>query len=194
MKIIEVQAAIKVANIIKDETNHPRMIQISYLDDTLPKDFRKKYCSIVYFFVSDGIIMKIGGSSGASGITGALGFYQSSQNDSSGPSRFIIHRLIREELDAGRNMEVWVLTTPPVLLPIGGLFGGIKSTIPVAEHKQFEKACLNDYFNVMQTYPIWDFQENGKKYPTVHDQAYAEYKTTLAIKKAASKPKSREIL
>jgi len=161
MHIREVKTATKLGDFALKQ-NHRNKINIKYLPN-LGKDVLYDETPRVYLFVQDGIIKKIGGSSGKGGIKSTMNFYVSAMTGSPGVPRFVVHLLITEALKKGSEVEVYMITSPKVLATINGLFGPKKAKI--ASFKEMEDFCKSDYFSVEHKYPDWNFQENHEPYP-----------------------------
>ena len=161
MDIKEVKTAIKVGDFVLKE-NHRNKIDIKYLptisQKTLTDDTPR-----VYLFVVDGIIKKIGGSSGKGGIKSTMNFYVSAMTGSPGVPRFVIHLLIAEALQKKSKVELYMITSPKTMATIRGLFGEKK--VEIASFKEMEDLCKSDYYSREKRYPDWNFQENHEPYP-----------------------------
>jgi hypothetical protein len=137
---------------------------------------KNKKLSIVYFFVSNGEIVKIGQTSGKNGVKGCLNFYMKAGcNDDAGPNRFYINCLIREELEAGKSVEFYVIYTEPFLHDIPTLMG--KQTVEIAGGaKEMEEKCMKQYHASMGCYPRWNLQESDIQFPTNMTNRYNDYR------------------
>jgi len=91
MHISEVKTATKIGDFIL-RNNHRNKIDMHYLPD-LSKEVLNDDTARIYLFVQDGIIKKIGGSSGKGGIKSTIGFYIYSMTGSPGVPRFVVHLL-----------------------------------------------------------------------------------------------------
>ena len=161
MNIREVKTAIKIGDFVKKE-DHRNKIDIKYLTD-ISKDILNEDIARIYLFVIDGIIKKIGGSSGKGGIKSTMNFYVSAMTGSPGVPRFVIHLLLAEALGKGKKVELYMITSPKVLATVNGLFGSKK--VEIASFKEMEDFCKSDYYSVENRYPDWNFQENHEPYP-----------------------------
>lgn len=161
MKIKDVKTAIKIGDFLLKE-NHRNKIDINYLPKISNKVLTDE-TPRVYLFVVDGIIKKIGGSSGKGGIKATISFYVISMTGSPGVSRFVDHLLIAKALQTGSKVELFMITSPKVLATINGLFGSKK--VEIASFKEMEDYCKSDYYSVENRYPDWNFQENNEPYP-----------------------------
>ena len=161
MKISQVKTAVKIADFVLKH-NHRNKIDISYLSNISKADLSDD-TPRVYLFVVNGVIKKIGGSSGKGGIKTTMNFYTSAMTGSPGVPRFVIHLLIAEALDKGSKVELYMITSPKTLATINGLFGS--KQVEIASFKEMEDFCKSDYFSTENKYPDWNFQENNEDYP-----------------------------
>ncbi len=171
MKIEEVKTAIKIGDFILKK-NHRNRIDIKYLEN-ISKDVLIDNSPRIYLFIQDGIIKKIGGSSGKGGIKATMNFYVSAMTGSPGVPRFVLHLLIARELEKGSKIELYMITSPKVLATINGLFGSKK--VEIASFKEMEDFCKSDYFSREKRYPDWNFQENHEPYPTNLAKQHNQY-------------------
>ncbi len=180
MHIKKVKTAIKIGDFILRQ-NHRNKIDIKYLPN-ISKDVLNDDVARIYLFVVDGIIKKIGGSSGKGGIKNTMNFYVSAMTGSPGVPRFVIHLLIAEALEKGKKVELYMITSPKVLATVNGLFGSKK--VEIASFKEMEDFCKSDYYSIEHRYPDWNFQENHEPYPVELAQKHNEYhKNRLKNKK-----------
>nr|AQS34705.1 hypothetical protein [uncultured archaeon] len=161
MHIREVRTAIKIGDFVLKQ-NHRNKIDIKYLS-TINRTILTDDIARIYLFVQDGIIKKIGGSSGKGGIKSTMGFYVGAMTGSPGVPRFVLHLIIAEALDSGSKVELYMITSPKTLATINGLFGS--KQVEIASFKEMEDFCKSDYFSVEHKYPDWNFQENHQPYP-----------------------------
>lgn len=161
MNITEVKTAIKIGDFVLKQA-HRNKIDIKYLP-TIDKEVLSDETPRVYLFVQDGIIKKIGGSSGKGGIKATMNFYVSAMTGSPGVPRFVVHLLIAKALEKGSKVELYMITSPKVLATINGLFGSKK--VEIASFKEMEDFCKSNYFSKENKYPKWNFQENHEPYP-----------------------------
>ena len=169
MNVNQVKTAVKVGT-FKALKSGPNLITIDYLlnnKDLLDESPR------IYLITSDGVIKKIGGSASKGGIKATMSFYLTSQQGSPGVPRFVIHHLIRRELDAGKKVELFMITSPKVMADVNGLFGSYE--VAIASFKEMEDICKSDYFKIEKNYPEWNFQENNTPYPQDLAQAHVDY-------------------
>ena len=161
MNIKQVKTAIKIGDFVLKQ-NHRNKIDLKYLSE-INKDVLNDDVARIYLFVVDGIIKKIGGSSGKGRIKNTMNFYVSAMTGSPGVPRFVIHLLLAEALEKGKKVELYMITSPKVLATVNGLFGSKK--VEIASFKEMEDFCKSDYYSVENKYPDWNFQENHEPYP-----------------------------
>tara|TARA_Y100000310_G_scaffold342963_1_gene448494 strand:- start:4188 stop:4727 length:540 start_codon:yes stop_codon:yes gene_type:complete len=179
MHIKKVKTAIKVGDFVLKK-NHNNKIDIKYLSH-LSKDVLNDNIARIYLFVQNGIIKKIGGSSGKGGIKSTMNFYVSSMTGSPGVPRFVLHLLIAEALEKKSKVELYMITSPKVLATIKGLFSSKK--VEIASFKEMEDFCKADYFLKENRYPDWNFQENHEPYPVRLAQQHNIYHKNRLKKK-----------
>lgn len=181
MNIKQVKTAVKIGDFKLRNDEHRNKIKLDYLSD-ISKDVLNDEVARIYLFVVDGIIKKIGGSSGKGGIKNTMNFYVGAMTGSPGVPRFVIHLLIAQELEKGKKVELFMITSPKVLATVNGLFGSKK--VEIASFKEMEDFCKSDYYSVENRYPDWNFQENHEPYPVALAQKHNEYhKNRLKNKK-----------
>ncbi len=159
MNISLVKTAHKVGS-FSLRINSPNKIQLHYQasDSILLSEHPR-----IYLFVVDGIIKKIGGSAARGGIKATMSFYVNAMQGSPGVPRFVLHLLIEKALQMGSAVDLYMITSPPVLAPVNGLFK--KHKLEVASFKEMEDICKKDYYDKEDCFPDWNFQENGTPYP-----------------------------
>lgn len=172
MKIHEVKTARKVGRFVLRQDGSPNLIKFQRDPNFLESEFRANIPR-VYLLVVDDEIYKIGGSLDRRGLRGTLSFYENARTGSPGPSRFIIHGLIANELRQGKEVSVWVVTSPTVKALVCGLFECEERE--VTPYKEMEQKCLEDYRAREGQVPPWNFQERGGSYPTDLYQEYLDY-------------------
>ena len=144
-------------------------------DATFPKEMRKKHLGIVYFLAVNGEVVKIGQSSGKSGIAGCMGFYLGAGTDDPSDTRFAINYMMREEIKKGNKVEVYIQYEQPVKMMTRGITSVVELEVPVSP-KAMEHLCQQDYKNVHGTLPPWNFQEAGLPIPAHIQEMYAAYR------------------
>ena len=172
MKISQVTTSKKIGSIIKKDDDSPNKIQAIWIDgkDPLLKDNRGR----VYLLVVNGIIYKIGGSQCNGGIKATIRGYTNCMKGTPSDRSYIIHRLIRRELDLGNEVDIHMITTEPVMTLVSGLFGNTMKL--VSPFKEMELNCVEDYNKNTGTYPKWNFQESNNKYPSDLAEEYGQFK------------------
>lgn len=171
LDIKDTKKPVKIGDFVL-RTNSPNKINIQYLPTISKKDLTTNIPR-VYIFTVDGIIKKIGGSTGKGGIKSTMNFYISSMTGSPGPVRFIIHLLIEKALREEKKVELYIVTSPKTIATITGLFDEKK--VEIASFKEMEDLCKSDYFSREGKYPDWNFQENHEEYPHDLYKKYLEY-------------------
>jgi hypothetical protein len=182
MQISQVKNAIFVGEIVNGTRPYKGSKHVLYTsklvlnyDSSLPKELKTKCLSIVYIFCVNGKIYKIGQSSGAGGIKSCMGFYLDGGMDASGENRFTINWLIRDELDKGNKIEVYMIYMDSVLVEVPGLINPKQVEVPVSA-KGIEQNCLEEYYQFEKSFPCWNFQENNNSPPNEIKEAYGQYK------------------
>ena len=171
-----------MGNVIFDESpykgnryvRYPNKLKLVY-DENFPKQLRCKYVSLIYLFVINGIIYKIGQSSGKEGINSCMHFYMISGQDDPGINRFAINYLIRDELNKGNLVEVYMYYKDIISEPVPTLFGYENAEVAVSA-KRMEELSLAQYLASEGEYPKWNYQESNKSYPNEIHEAFVEYK------------------
>ncbi len=173
MKILEVKTATKVGNfVLRQDNRSPNLIKFQR-DPSFPESEFVANIPRVYLFVVGDEIYKIGGSLDRNGLRGTLSFYENARTGSPGPSRFVIHGLIANELRQGKEVSVWVITSPAAKALVCGLFECEERQ--VTPYKEMERKCLEDYRAREGQVPPWNFQERRRSYPSDLYQEYLDY-------------------
>lgn len=181
MHIKEVKTARKIGTFKLRTDGHRNKIALDYAPGLTKVDLIDTPARI-YLFTENGIIKKIGGSSGKNGIHATMSFYVGAMTGSPGVPRFVIHLLIEEALKRGSKVELYMITSPRSLATVSGLFATRQQEI--ASFKEMEDYCKADYFAKEGRYPDWNFQENNHPYPAKFAQRHNTYHTKrLATKK-----------
>ena len=180
MHIKEVKTAVKVGDFVLIQ-DHRNKIGITYLpiDNKILVDDSPR----VYLMVENGVIKKIGGSAQRGGIKATMKFYTSSMTGSPGVPRFVLHRLIEIALTNRLKLELFIIRSPKVDVPVNGLFDQIK--MKIASFKEMENRCKDDYYAKEGRYPDWNFQENHQPYPPDLAQEHVLYHQNRLSKKKA---------
>lgn len=173
MKIGDATNAVKIANVVVDDEKVHKLIQFEYICD---ERVAKQDLTRVYFFVVDGVIKKIGGSSAKGGIKrGTLSPYQAGLSGDPHRDRIYAQVQLRAELNRGSKCEVWAIFVPNTKAIVKGLISEEEKEGEKPSHKSSEKKCLQDYFQVMEDYPPWNLQESRKTYPEKIDELHRYY-------------------
>lgn len=186
MRIEKVTTALKIADIFKLDGFATKKWYIKWISGE--NDILEDTSGRVYIITSNGNIKKIGGSQDKGGVKGTLNWYENSAL-TGGPSvrTYGIHTLIREELDKGNNVEVYVIISKKITASVKGLFGE-KNIQTNVDFKTMENMCKDDYVSEMGSYPEWNFQERGEKWPI-----YIREGCNLVNLKSTKKSKSKNL-
>lgn len=182
MNISNVKTAIRVGKIIKNPNPYkgnkyvlyPHSLKLIY-DSNFPKELKSKQVSLIYFFVVDGKIVKIGQSSNKTGIQGCMNFYMVAGQDDPGLNRFAINYLIRKSLQKGGNVELYMKYQEPIKTKIQGMFGSKIMEVPVSA-KGMEDLAINEYLNIEKKYPLWNYQESKVGISSEIQKIFGKYK------------------
>jgi hypothetical protein len=186
MNISSVNNCIKVGRIVVGAVEytgdlyvyHRRALELEF-DPAFPSDLKNKHLSIVYLFTVNGVIVKIGQSSGKSGIAGCMNFYLKSGQDDPGINRFAINIFIRDEISKGNVVDVYMTYMDLIELEVPGLLRPGVVEVPVSA-KGMEKLFMEQYFSEEGSYPPWNYQENGRYLPSIVAEAFGDYKIRRA--------------
>ena len=170
MQISQVTTAIKVGNVTINTRGNKARLRMEW--ENVSNDILTSNAGRVYLMVVDGEIKKIGGSAGQGGIKSTMSFYESANCGRPSIRSFGIQQLIFEELEAGKKVEIYLITSEQVIAPVKGLLG--KKDIMISAFKEMEKSCLSDYVQVEGDYPDWNFQESGRAWDTHIQQLHAQ--------------------
>lgn len=188
MNISSVKTAIKVGKIIKNPNTYKGNKYVLYshslkliYDLNFPKELKSKQVSLIYFFVVDGEIVKIGQSSNGYGIQGCMNFYLIAGQDDPGLNRFAINYLIRKSLQNGSNVELYMKYQEPIKTRIEGMFGSKIIEVPVSA-KGMEELAINEYLNIENKYPMWNYQESKEGIPAEIQKIFGKYKIDRKVK------------
>lgn len=162
MNISKVKTAKKVADIVRRNDQSKNTIKMKWSDD-VPAEVLKDESGRVYLIVSDGEIKKIGGSQCKGGIKTTFSFYCGGRNGSPSVRTYGIQVLITEELDAGKEVELYMIQSPKVMTTVSGLFG--TEEVEVSAFKEMESKCVEEYTSITGSFPDWNFQESGSLWP-----------------------------
>lgn len=125
----------------------------------------------VYLITVDEIIYKIGGSESRGGIRSTISLYLRGRSGSPGPSRFVTYGLIVIELERGRKVELYMISSPGVKMKVCGLFD-CDAEEEAYPFRAMERRCLEDYKALTGKFPPWNFKELNISYP---EDLYEEY-------------------
>lgn len=162
-------------------SNHPRnKIGIVWDLDLKNKYDINKQHTMAYCFVINDIIYKIGQTDSRSGIKGAMDFYIGAMTGEPGPSRFVCHLLIAEQLLLGNKAEVYVvMLSEPIKINLPGLYG-FEDVETLTASKYIEALCINEFkLQNNHTLPIWNTQEQGASYPELEKKLHADFKAKI---------------
>lgn len=185
MKISSVSNVIRVGSIVENPKIYKGNKYVLYLnklkivyDLNFPNKLLRKKLSLIYFFVINGKIYKIGQSSDKGGIQSCMDFYLGAGQDSPGINRFAINYLVRECMKNGDEIEIYMKYEAPILREIEGLFSEEKELVEVAPSaKDMEQLAMKQFKKIENKYPIWNFQERGVIIPTEIKTILKNYKS-----------------
>jgi len=167
MKIQDVKTAFKVADVILDKDHGIRHIKFIFPNEVYDENNKKIDNKVlkdnsgrIYLIISDGIIMKIGGSQSKGGIKSTLSFYQGGMQGGPSIRTYGIHILLKEELEKDKKVEIYMITSQRARMKVKGLFS--EEEMEVSAFKDMEDKCKKDYVEREGTYPPWNFQEKGE--------------------------------
>lgn len=143
---------------LRDDDN-PNHIKIEW---AVSNNVLKNDSGRVYIFTVNDEIYKIGGSQAKDGIIATMSFYINSMTGNPGLNRYGMHLLIKEELDMGNKVSIYLIESEKVMAPVKGLFDS-KDAL-VSTFKEMEARCISDYKNAMGRFPAWNFQESKTKW------------------------------
>ena len=180
MKIKDVKTAFKVADVVLDKQHQFRRIQFVFLNDVTDENGKKISNSIlkdnagrIYLIVSGGVIMKIGGSQSKGGIKSTMSFYQGGMQGGPSIRTYGVHVLLKEELEKGNKVEIYMITSQKARMKVKGLFK--EEDLEVSSFKEMEDKCKEDYKSVEGYLPPWNFQERGEVWRQDILQAHSKH-------------------
>lgn len=159
MNIQQATNAFKVADFVLRQDENPNHIKCEWVSD-VSEDILRDKAGRVYLLVSNGEIKKIGGSHDKGGIKSTMSFYENSMTGDPSLRSYGIHILIKEELEKGNNVELYMIRSETFEGPVKGLFGTEMGKI--VAYKEMEEKCKSDYYSREGKYPDWNFQGNGE--------------------------------
>jgi|TARA_R110002051_G_scaffold259588_1_gene319405 hypothetical protein len=186
MNISTINDALFIGNIAESPTPyrgnkpvlHRHKLKVQY-NKNLASRLESKHLSIVYFICVDDIIYKIGQTSGKNGIKGCLNFYCSAGQDDPGHNRFAINALIREHINDGRKVSVYMKFLEPIWTQAMGINKAHQGLVP-ASAKWLEEIHLEDYREIVGANPPWNYQESNTPVPARINEQFAHYRQMRA--------------
>ena len=178
MDIREVKTCIKVADIVKNTGSSQADVIFNYCIDSA---LQQKQCGIVYLFVVNGEIHKIGYTRSKGGIKSAMGAYQGGLGGSPSLRTYGIHILLSREVEKGNQVEVYGIFSEPIKGNVKGLFGTHEKNLYPSH--EMEELCKNDYKVRDGNMPQWNYKENGQEFPNDIQQAHAAQITKQKAKR-----------
>ncbi len=182
MNIKDVKTAFKIADVVLDKQHKQNYIKIDYLPELidekgnkLEKNILRDDAGRVYIIAVDGMIKKIGGSQSKGGIKATLSFYQSAMQGGPSLRSYGIHLLIKEALEKGKRVEIYLITSQSVRASVKGLFSKEKKNTNV--FKEMEDKCKKDYKKKEGDFPEWNYQERAAPWPKKVHKSYVEFLT-----------------
>ena len=170
MHIDKVTNATKIADIVI--SNDPKWNKLIDLEYVCSDEVKKSKNTAVYFFVINGNIAKIGGTSAKNGlVAGCLSFYKDGLNGNPALRTFDIPAQSYRHLLKGDKVEVYAILMNDVETEVSGLTG-TKVVMTKPSHKDSEQACLADYKEYTGSYPAWNYQESAGRSPENIREAY----------------------
>ena len=170
IKVETIQNIHHIGDIVVKDTKSKGKWKLEYKCD---KDIQKQENGRIYFIVINGNIFKIGSSSCEGGIKTTFSFYEGGLGGSPSIRTFGIHVLIQKELEKGNNIQIYALFIEPIKIKISGI-SSVKEVVTYPDIKVLEDLCREDYKKVYGKFPLWNFQENGEKWPEEINELYVE--------------------
>jgi hypothetical protein len=168
MNINQVKTTKKVADILPRNDGSKNKIKMYWYEEKngydIPLKYLKDNSGRVYLIVVDDVIYKIGGSQCKGGIKGTWGPYCGGMGGSPSVRTYGIPILIREKLDNGSKVELYMIPSEKVFAPVKGLFGEEDRQVGI-DFKAIEDKCKEDYKSIVGNYPKWNFQERNQPWP-----------------------------
>lgn len=193
MNITQVKTAFKVADVDLDKEHLKRRIKFKFLSEIFDENKKKMDINIlkdeagrIYLIVSNGKIMKIGGSECKGGIKTTMSFYQGGMQGGPSIRTFGIHVLIKEELEKGNKVEIYMISSTKARMDVKGLFS--EEEMEVSAFRDMERKCKQDFISVEGQLPPWNFQERGEVWRQDILLAHSDHNRTRGslIKKVSS--------
>jgi hypothetical protein len=170
LNISEIPSITYIGNIVEKNTTSKGKWKLNYSCD---KIIQKKENGRIYFIVVDNEIYKIGSSECKGGIKTTFSFYEGGLGGSPSIRTFGIHLLIQEQLELGKNIQIYALFNEPIKVIIKGLLSSIEK-ITYPQIKEMEDLCREDYKKIYGKYPRWNYQENAEEWSLHIKLAYKE--------------------
>ena len=167
MNISEVSTAQFVGELEFNLGSSQRLLNVKWADNVDIQDNAGR----VYLIVSDGEIMKIGGSQSKGGIKSTFAFYISANQGRPSIRSYGIMSLIADQLKLGKDVTIHMITSEQIAAPVKGLFS--QSMCKVSAFKEMEHKCIEDYKAIVGDYPAWNFQEKGEAWSAEIQQQHA---------------------
>lgn len=161
IEISEIPNITLIGRIVEKNTKSKGKWRVEYL---CSKEIQKKENGRIYIIVIDDEIYKIGSSECKGGIKNTFAFYEGGLGGSPSIRTFGIHLLIQEQLNLGKNIQIYALFIEPIKVVIPGLLSSIEK-ITYPQIKEMEDLCREDYKKIYGKYPNWNFQENVEEWP-----------------------------
>jgi hypothetical protein len=186
MDISSVKNCIRVGQIVVSKVEysgtshvyHKNALELIY-DKKFPSNLKSKHLSLIYIFTVNGIIHKIGQSSAKNGISGCMSFYLKSGQDDPGINRFSINIFIRDEIQRGNIVEVYMTYMDLVKVEVPGLIQNEIISVPISA-KGMEELFMKQYYSKENCFPKWNYQESGVPLPSKVSELFGEYKIKRA--------------
>ena len=182
MKISEFPNAIYIGDIVhhhsetgsKKHVRYKRKLSLTTLPEH--KKIVKEKLAICYFMVVNGEVMKIGQTSGEDGLHSCMGFYGIAGLDDPSQTRFGINFLMREEMEKGNVVQIWMQYDEPFEHKFMGAIGPVTKMVLMSP-KEIEEDCIKYHLKMTSKFPVWNFQEDGSKQsmPVRIKEAFADY-------------------
>lgn len=161
MNISHVSNAQRVGHIDLSESHEKKLVFVP--DAQISKEQIRNENGRVYFLVVNGEIKKIGGSQCKGGIQGTIGAYLGGFAKGMSPRSYCGWNYIRQQIEAGKNVEFWFILAPTTTARIPTMNGFIEQSIAVDYH-QIETSCVKEYLSIEKSYPYLNMQESGRKW------------------------------
>lgn len=145
--------------------------------ENIDKSLITELYAMVYYFVIDGIVFKIGRSSCQGGVKSMIDFYLNAGFDSTGQNRFIVNKLIREKLQEGCNVELYMTYEGPTKAEWTDPTGKKIIYDHLPDDQMMERRMLEIYKEMYDSYPQWNFQEAGQQIPKNITELHNNYKS-----------------